>query len=300
MAEECWIKLSKALVENQTVGGKFLHQASVDHVDSGNDPDGNKALANILKLQTKNLENLKSLSFEFNKSKIYTATLGTLGIKNRIDILTLDIPFQCDLLHYLEGFPISKSLNRNSRRVKCVICGDKFVRKDYCCDSCKSCKACNEQLPNNQQCPVIHLWIAFEKNRLLRNLFSHLTFAELESFLEGQHTFEDFPNVTNWDELCKVFLEIQSIICDYLCDGKNFSNPNVVLMTPAERQSHLDKLGDILNRDVNVECDMNLLTNLKGMVLSELKSSNDRNMQMIAVLENNLRKEIQASKGNIR
>lgn len=289
MSEE-YFKIAAGINELQNVGGILLGQLSIDHNDSGNDPDVKKTLSNILKHQHNNLCKVPSLSYDCNLKKIYINSTTT--VRNEIEISTIDKTLQYDLLFCLEGFPVSKATNPN-KKVKCVgVCVTKCPKKHYCCDRCKKCKKCNRLLPKVQQCSVYKLRTVLQNDILLRNLFSHMTLEELKSFLNGKHTFPSFPNMKNWNDLYEIFLDIVTVICEYMCDAKNFKNNNVKLLSALEKQKLLDKLDAILNKDMKVECDINMMMNMKEVFALELEKTKSFFSQNLKTVENHVIKEI--------
>lgn len=300
MAEEFCRKLLAAVIEMQKASGELLGQLAVDHKinKSSGITDPGKALANIVKQQS-HLNNVQSLNYKCNESKIYDTSKTPPVPKTHIEILTIDKTLQHDLLFCLEGFPVSKPSKPN-KKVKCHgACASSCKRKDYCCDSCSSCKQCNGNLTFTQQCSVFKLRKALEKDKSLRNLFSHLTLTVMEDFLNnGKPVFPDFPNVKKWDELCNEFVETMTSICDYMCDQNNFGNANVVILNVSQKKQKLDKLDKILNSNIKITCDMNLLMNLEQVLMEEQKISHDHITKIFAMFEKTITQEIRSMKGN--
>lgn len=251
-----------ALIEMQKLGADLLEQLSLEHVD-GNDPDPEKAFINIISTRVNSVENLRSMKFSCNKSKIFDMSLTPPVVKNRIDLQTIDTTLQHDMLFWLDGFPVSKPVNPNDR-VVCSDCTRQYKKKEICCDRCKKCNQCNGLSP--QQCAVFKLKIGLEKDRLLRNLVAHLTLKVLQNFLDGNGGFPDFPRVNTWNDLCQEFLSAMTYLCDYMSDPGNFHNNNVHVQTPREKAYKLSKMETIMNMTVvDGSSDVDLLLSLKDV-----------------------------------
>lgn len=257
-------KLLYALIEMQKVGSELLGQFSVDHVD-GNSIDPSIALPNILAQQESKLLRVPSFNYRCNKQKLYDTAQNPPVLKNPIDIAILDTTLQKDLLLYLDGFPVSKIKPGKSKK-NCISCNKKKV---ICCARCQQCDNCNVISISNK-CPYVYkLKDSLRIDKLLRNLVSHMTLKTLQNFLDGKQGFPDFPTVNTWQDLCRLFLDTMSNICDYMMDKGNFSNPSVVVLSGQDKLKKLDHLETVLNKNIKIECDINLLSNLKQILLEE-------------------------------